>query len=100
MSGPASQSAGGSLRETDDNYSDVVARLNHHFRVIRCRDAIQLVLQVTDGTKNGQSRWTGRSYCMQPATVHRLVLRHCGIVDAAELEKLQRLSRVSNHNDR
>ena len=100
MSGLASQSAGGSHRETDDNYSDVVARLNHHFRVIRCRDAIQLVLQVNDGTKNGQSRWTGRSYCMQPATVHRLVLRHCGIVDAAELEKLQRLSRGSNHNDR
>ena len=100
MSGPASQSAGGSLRETDDNYSDVVARLNHHFRVIRCRDAIQLVLQVTDGTKNGQSRWTGRSYCMQPETVHRLVLKHCGIVDAAEFRKVQSLVRGGECHDR
>ena len=90
----------GSHHESAADYTHIVACLNDRYRVIRCRDAIQLVLQVTDGTKNGQSRWTGRSYCMQPATVHRLVLRHCGIVDAAELEKLQRLSRGSNHNDR
>ena len=90
----------GSHHESAADYTHIVACLNDRYRVIRCKDDLQWIIQKRDGFRIGQPRWTARSYCMQPATVHRLVLRHCGIVDAAELEKLQRLSRGSNHNDR
>ena len=89
-----------SHREADDNYLHVVARLNDHYRVIRCKDDIQSIFQKRDGFRNGQSRWVGSSYCAQPETVHRLVLKHCGIVDAAELKKLQSLSKGDECHDR
>jgi hypothetical protein len=89
-----------SNRETDDNYRHVIARLNDHYRVIRCKDDIQWIIQKRDGFRNGQPRWEGRSYCVEPATVYRLVFKHCGIVDAAELSKVQSLSRGSERHDR
>ena len=89
-----------SHREADDNYLHVIARLNDRFRVIRCRDNLQWIVQERDGFSNGQSRWTGRSYCTQPETVHRLVLKHCGIVDAAEFRKVQSLVRGGECHDR
>jgi hypothetical protein len=90
----------GSHRETDDNYLHVVARLNDHYRVIRCKDDLQWIIQKRDGFKNGQPRWTARSYCVEPATINRLVIKHCGIVDAAELQKVHDLLPGGERHDR
>lgn len=49
-------------RETASDYSAVVAVLNKHWRVIRCRDDLQWILQSRDGQRAGGARWTGSSY--------------------------------------
>ncbi|MDA0631506.1 MAG: hypothetical protein O2981_09045 [Proteobacteria bacterium] len=90
----------GSHHESAADYNHIVACLNDHYRVIRCKADLQWIIQKRDGFKNGQTRWTGRSYCVEPATVHRLVLRHCGVDNAAELKKLQSLSKGGECHDR
>lgn len=89
-----------SHRESDDNYKRVVARLNPHWRVVRCKDDIQWIIQKRDGFRNAMPRWTERSFCVEPASVQRLVLKHCGIVDAAELKKVFDLGRGGNRHDK
>ena len=49
-------------RETASDYSAVVTVLNTNWRVIRCRDDIQWILQRRDGSRAGRGRWTGSSY--------------------------------------
>lgn len=90
----------GSHHESAADYSHVIAHLSDRYRAIRCTDGIQWIIQKRDGFKNGQPRWTGRSYCVEPATVHRLVLEHCGIVDAAELQKIHDLLPGGERHDR
>lgn len=79
----------GSHRETDDCYFRVIARLSDRFRLIRCKDDIQWIIQKRDGFRNGKPRWQGHSYCVQPETIHRLALSLCGPSDGAELKSLQ-----------
>ena len=89
----------GSHRETDDFYFRVIARLNDRFRLIRCKDGIQWIIQKRDGFRNGKPRWQGHSYCVQPETVHRLALSLCGLNEYAELRKLQILLKGDKAND-
>src|SRR5262249_28372978 len=49
--------------ESWDSYSDVVAILNGRWRVIRCRDGIQWILQSRDSVTAAKGIWRGRSYC-------------------------------------
>ncbi|WP_333824267.1 hypothetical protein [Pinisolibacter sp.] len=51
-----------SANETDDAYGAVVAKLNTRWRVSRCRDDIQWILQRRKGWTGAAPRWTGDSY--------------------------------------
>jgi|GEM_PF-2522194 len=46
-----------SRREKDENYDDVVVMLNDHWRVIRCKDRIQWIVQ-----KASPSEWKSKSF--------------------------------------
>lgn len=48
--------------ETDDTYCAVVAKLGDRWRIIRCRDDMQWILQRHEGQRHGRPRWTGDSY--------------------------------------
>lgn len=90
----------GSHHESAADYTHIVACLNDRYRVIRCKDDLQWIIQKRDGFRIGQPRWEGRSYCVEPATVNRLVLKHCGIVDAAELATVHDLLLEGECHDR
>lgn len=62
-----------SSHETGDAYVAVVARLNDLWRVIRCRDGIQWILQRRDGQRAGGTRWTGSCYL----TTREALIRVC-----------------------
>ncbi|MDF2234961.1 hypothetical protein P2H44_20570 [Albimonas sp. CAU 1670] len=51
-----------SHRETADDYSALLARLNEGFRVIACKDRLQWIIQRRDRWKAGAPRWTGFRY--------------------------------------
>lgn len=75
--------AGESPREEDDSYRAVVAVLSSDFRVIKCRDGIQWILQRRAGKRHGQTRWDGRCYCR---TRQGLMLRVRGL--AGEIDPI------------
>lgn len=55
---------GNSHRESDERYFGIVARLNERWRVIRCPDGIQWILQRRERVSGPDgARWEGRSYC-------------------------------------
>lgn len=62
-----------SANETDDAYFAVVAKLGDRWRVIRCRDDIQWVLQRREGQRHGRPRWTGDGYL----TTREALIRVC-----------------------
>jgi hypothetical protein len=49
--------------ESSSSYGNVVATLNRKWRVIRCRDGIQWILQSRDSLTATVGIWRGRSYC-------------------------------------
>jgi hypothetical protein len=50
------------LREDDEAYPYVVARLNANWRVVECRGRLQWILQYRRGQRNGQPTWCGRRF--------------------------------------
>jgi hypothetical protein len=90
----------GSHRETDDFYFRVIARLNDRFRLIRCKDGIQWIIQKRDGSRNGRPRWTGCSYCTSLETVQRLALKHCNLVEPQAIDKIKTLIQREERHDR
>jgi hypothetical protein len=52
------------ISEGADCYPHVVAKLSPHTRIIECRDAIQWIVQKSEGVdKNGLTRRKSLSYC-------------------------------------
>jgi hypothetical protein len=86
------------LQESDDRYP-AVAILNQRYRVIRCRDGIQWILQrrnLPAGTgdnrpeRHSTDDWRGRSYCR----TSEALIRCCGVsgeIDPAAVAALQTL---------
>lgn len=66
-----------SRRESDDDYSAVVCRLNERWRVIECRDGIQWILQHAEKKPHGRA-WRGRSYCRTREALIRVCGAHAG----------------------
>jgi hypothetical protein len=64
--------------EEADDYADVVSNLSSTWRVIRCRDAIQWILQRRTG-----GRWRAQSYCTTREALLRCV-REKGGPDIAD----------------
>ena len=68
--------------ESDDRYPGVVAALNQHHRVIRCRDGIQWILQRRHGPERlAGTRWDGRSYCRTSEALNRCCREHAGAIE-------------------
>lgn len=63
------------LREEADDYPNVVVKLNPRWRVIRCRDGIQWILQSKGHSEN--SRWRGIQYCRSKRALLQRVRQSC-----------------------
>ena len=72
-------------REKDDAYP-IVARLNERWRVIRCADDIQWILQ-----KHSGGRWRGNSFHRDRDVLLQRIAERCGEVDAAALDLVRAL---------
>jgi hypothetical protein len=68
-------------KESSDSYSNVVTTLNRKWRVIRCRDGIQWILQSRDSLKAAVGVWRGRSYCRSKEALLRVCAAHAGEID-------------------
>ena len=77
--------------ESSDSYGDVVAVLNHKWRVIRCRDGIQWILQSRDSTTAAKGVWRGRSYCRTKEALLRACAAHAGEIDPTAVGLLAEL---------
>jgi hypothetical protein len=87
--------------ETADDSCRLIAQLDDHFRVIRCKQDGQLIMQKRDGFRSRRPRWEPRGYHLEPKTVQRLVLELCDIIDAVEFQGLQcPTQREAELNDR
>ena len=67
--------------ESSDGYSNVVVVLNDKWRVIRCRDGSQWILQSRDSLKAIGDVWRARSYCRTKEALLRVCAAHAGPVD-------------------
>lgn len=72
-----------SRREKDDNYYDVIVVLNTRWRVIRCKDGIQWVIQ-----KASPSEWRSVSYPRNRDGLLDRVRSLCGPCSDAAMAKL------------
>jgi hypothetical protein len=78
--------------ESSDTYSDVVAVLNRKWRVIRCRDGIQWILQSRDSATAVKGIWRSRSYCRTKEVMLRVCAAHAGELDPTAVGLLAGLS--------
>jgi hypothetical protein len=69
--------------ESTDSYGDVMAVLNHKWRVIRCRDGLQWILQSRDSLTAAKGIWRGRSYCRTRDALIRCTREYAGAIDKA-----------------
>ncbi|MBX9457107.1 MAG: hypothetical protein KL863_14370 [Rhizobium sp.] len=80
-----------SRRESDDAYSFVVCRLNARWRVIRCRDEIQWIVQTINQIRDRRAEWKGVKYLR---TRDGLICSSCkvaGEIDPSALATLHAL---------
>lgn len=76
--------------EASDDYGDVVVQLNERWRVIVCRDQLQMIIQRRDkGT--AQRPWRGKHYCTTQKALVRLCGRLCGEVEPAAMAVIHAL---------
>jgi hypothetical protein len=79
-------------RETADNYPQVVAVLNAGWRVIRCRDGLQWVLQRRSSPETSRGDdWRARSYCQTKEALIRCSREYAGEMDPAACTTLAAL---------
>jgi hypothetical protein len=81
----------GRWREEADDYMSVVAYLNAGWRVIKCRDQIQWILQRRSGQRHGQPRWEGKGYFGTKDALIRTVHKSAGQIDEKALHILEAL---------
>jgi hypothetical protein len=77
--------------ESSDSYGDVVAVLNRSWRVIRCRDGIQWILQSRDSATAAKGVWRGRSYLRTKESLLRNCPAHAGELDPTAVGLLAEL---------
>jgi hypothetical protein len=81
--------------ETADNCSGTV--LNRSWRVIRCRDHLQWVLQHRGSPKKPRRNdWRGRSYCRTAEALRRCAREYVGTIDPAAAAILAALPELIN----
>ena len=72
-------------QERSDNYP-CIARLNDRWRVIRCADDVQWILQRRKGVL-----WFGNSYHRDRAVLLQRIVSRCGEVDAVAFDLIRAL---------
>ncbi len=78
------------VAESDEAYPSV--RLNEHWRLIECRDAVQWVLQRRHGPERAAgARWEGRAYCRTREALVRCCRAYCGPIDPDAVAALEAL---------
>ncbi|MEH2589874.1 hypothetical protein V1273_003713 [Bradyrhizobium sp. AZCC 1721] len=71
-----------SLRETADGYPHIVVVLNPNWRVIRCPDGLQWILQRRGSPERARANdWRGRSYYRTRDALIRCAREYSGAVD-------------------
>jgi hypothetical protein len=65
-------------KESSNSYGNVVTVLNGKWRVIRCRDGIQWILQSRDSLMAAVGIFRGRSYCRTKEALLRVCAAHAG----------------------
>ncbi len=78
-------------RESEDDYTNTVARISDRWRVIVCRDGIQWILQRRDAGRLAGARWRSLGYCLTRKGLMRLCAAHSARVDPAALSALAAL---------
>ncbi len=74
--------------EKADDYPDVVAKLNSRWRVIRCRDGVQLILQQRKGQAEGRPQWKNWYFCRTRSGLLNCIREYCGPTTSEEHSKL------------
>jgi hypothetical protein len=64
-----------SSHETADDYTGVVAHLPNNLRVSICKNALQYLIQQSDGNRGGETRWKTLSYPTSKSAVIELLRR-------------------------
>jgi hypothetical protein len=77
--------------ESSDSYGEVVAVLNRKWRVIRCRNGVQWILQSRDSATAAKGVWRGRSYCRTKEALLRDCAAHAGELDPTAVGLLAEL---------
>ena len=89
------------LREASDDYKFIICNISDRYRVILCKHAIQWIIQICDGKRNGRRRWTGQHYVTSKPKLIELCRRLDGFTEQAHLPILLGLSenlRVSEND--
>jgi hypothetical protein len=71
-----------SMRETAECYQHIVVMLNSNWRVIRCPDGLQWILQRRGSPGSTRANdWRGRSYCRTRDALIRCAREYSGTID-------------------
>lgn len=84
--GPSESAASISNRQRDEDYSGVIAVLNDKWRVVRCRDGLNWIIQ-----KASPSEWKSVKFHHNREHLIRRVRSLCGPVSDAAMAKLAAL---------
>lgn len=84
----------GSARERDDGYRAEVVRLSPTWRVIRCKDAHQWILQRARIGRQRRTEWRGERYFRTRKALIAACVALCGSCDPAALARLAMLPEV------
>jgi hypothetical protein len=78
--------------ETADRYPHIVVMLNSNWRVIRCADGLQWILQRRGAPASTRANdWRGRSYCRTRDALIRCARECSGTIEPAALAVLAAL---------
>lgn len=89
-----SKNSGGtrSGREEADEYGDVVARVNHDWRVIRCNCGLQWILQrLRRSEERVGGRWAPVAYHRSREGLKLVMTRRCGRMDHVQAAIIDQL---------
>jgi len=77
--------------ESTSNYPHIVCNIGRYRRVIICKDALQWIIQSSDGESGGVRRWTGKSYATSRDKLIKLCRRLDGFSEQVHLPILLEL---------
>ena len=78
--------------ESTSNYPHIVCNIGRYRSVILCKDALQWIIQSSDGESGGVRRWTGKSYTTSRDKLIKLCRRLEGFSEQIHLPILLELS--------